>query len=259
LPYRPAQQSRAGAREATGISSAQGKEFMKRIAWLRGTLALSVFSAASWAMAADHRDAPGVTADPAADITDLYTWTDQGNAIFVLNVTPLAMASTKFSNKVQYVIHTESSMSYGQAGQKTDIIVTFDANQKASVWVGDKDYVTGDASVMTGLASADGKFKVFAGLRDDPFFFNLEGFKETVNIINGALPSLVFDAAGCPKLDAASSTVLVMKLNTGVNGTAPVDFFGGTNVLSIVLSIDKSLLNTGGPILRSWASTNVGG
>jgi len=202
-------------------------------------------------MAADHLDAPAVAADPTADITDLHTWIDQSNAIFVLNVSPLATASTKFSDKVQYVIHTESSMSYGQAGQKSDIIVTFNASQKVSVWVGDKDYVTGDAGATTGLASADGKFKVFAGLRDDPFFFNLVGFKETVNAVDAAAPSLVFDPAGCPKLSAATASVLVNQLKTGVGGVAPTDFFGGKNVLSIVLSIDKSLLNTGGPILRS--------
>ena len=37
---------------------------MKRMTWLKGALALSVLSAASWAMAADHIDAPGAIADP---------------------------------------------------------------------------------------------------------------------------------------------------------------------------------------------------
>jgi hypothetical protein len=228
--------------------------------WLKGALALSVLSAASWAMAADHIDAPGAIADPTADITDLYSWTDQGNVVFVLNVTPLAVnPGAKFSDKVQYVIHTESSAKFGMPGELVDIIVTFDANQKASVWVGEKGYVAGDASATTGLASADGKFKVFAGLRDDPFFFNLEGFKETVAIVDGAAASLMFDPAGCPKLDAATSAALVKQLKSAKGGGAAVDFFAGKNVLSIVLSVDKSLLNAGGPIMSAWASTNVGG
>jgi hypothetical protein len=228
--------------------------------WLKGALALSVLSAASWAMAADHLDAPGAIADPTADITDLYTWTDQGNVVFVLNVTPLAAnPGAKFSDKVQYVIHTESSAKFGMAGELSNIIVTFDANQKASVWVGEKEYVTGDASATTGLASADGKFKVFAGLRDDPFFFNLEGFKETVAIVDGAAAGLTFDAAGCPALTPATSAALVKQLKTAKGGGPAVDFFAGKNVLSIVLSIDKSLLNAGGPIMSAWASTNVGG
>ena len=231
---------------------------MKRMTWLKGAIALSVLSAASWAMAADHLDAPGAIADPTADITDLYTWTDQGNVVFALNVTPLAMADAKFSDKVQYVIHTESAMAFGKSGEKLDIIVTFDAAQKASVWIGDTEYLTGDASKTAGLASADGKFKVFAGMRDDPFFFNLEGFKETVTIVDGAAASLVFDPAGCPKLDMATSAALVKQLKSAKGGGAAVDFFGGKNVLSIVLSIDKSLLTAGGPIMAAWASTNVG-
>ena len=233
---------------------------MKRMTWLKGALALSVLSAASWAMAADHIDAPGAIADPTADITDLYTWTDQGNVVFALNVTPLATnPGAKFSDKVQYVIHTESAMAFGKAGEKVDIIVTFDANQKASVWVGEKGYVSGDASDVKGLASADGTFKVFAGLRDDPFFFNLDGFKHTVETVDTAKPALMLDPAGCPKLDAATSALLVNQLKTAKDGTAAVDFFAGKNVLSIVLSIDKKLLNAGGPILSAWASTNVGG
>lgn len=235
---------------------------MKRMTWLKGALALTVLSAASWAMAADHLDAPGAIADPTADITDLYTWTDQTNVVFVLNVTPLAAnPAAKFSDKVQYVIHTESSAKFGMPGELVDIIVTFDANQKASVWVGPKGYVAGDASATTGLASADGKFKVFTGLRDDPFFFNLEGFKETVTIVNGAIAggTLMLDPAGCPKLDAMTSGALVKQLKSAKGGGQAVDFFGGKNVLSIVLSVDKSLLNQGGPIMSAWASTNVGG
>jgi uncharacterized protein DUF4331 len=236
---------------------------MKRMTWLKGALALSVLSAASWALAADHIDAPGAIADPTADITDLYTWTDQGNVVFVLNVTPLAAAGAKFSDKIQYVIHTESAMAFSKAGEKSDIIVTFDANQKASVWVGEKGYVSGDASATTGLASADGTFKVFAGLRDDPFFFNLAGFKDTVAAVEAKAATLQFDAAKCPKLDAATSGLLVQKLSTDPNSVPPggpaVDFFAGKNVLSIVLSVDKKLLNAGGPILSAWASTNVGG
>jgi hypothetical protein len=236
---------------------------MKRMTWLKGALALTVLSAASWAIAADHTDAPGASADPTADITDLYTWTDKGNVVFVLNVAPLAAADAKFSDKVQYVIHTESSSAFGKPGQKSDIIVTFDAAQKASVWIGDKGYVTGDASATTGLESADKTFKVFAGLRDDPFFFNLAGFKDTVKTVEGAAGTLQLDAAGCPNINAGTSKVLVTKLSTDPDSVPPggpaKDFFAGKNVLSIVLSIDKTLLNAGGPILSAWASTNMAG
>ncbi|MEP7123481.1 MAG: DUF4331 family protein [Byssovorax sp.] len=231
--------------------------------WLKGAIALTALTAASMALAADHIDAPGAIADPSADITDLYSWTDQGNVVFVLNVTPLAAAGAKFSDKVQYVIHTESSAKFGAPGEKSDIIVTFDAAQKASVWVGDKGYVAGDASATTGLSSADGHIKVFAGMRDDPFFFNLAGFQDTVKTVDSVAGMLMLDAAGCPKLDAMTSALLVKKLSTDPTSMPPggpaQDFFAGKNVLSIVLSIDKAMLNQGGPIMSAWASTNVGG
>ena len=232
---------------------------MKRMTWLKGALALSVLSAASWAIAADHLDAPGTSGDPTADITDLYSWTDQGNVVFALNVTPLADKQSKFSDKVQYVIHTESSAKYGSAGEKVDIICTFDAAQKISCWVGETGYVTGDASATTGIESADKKIKVFAGLRDDPFFFNLTGFKDAVKTVEAA--NLMADVAGCPTVDSVTSGVLVKKLSTDPDtmGGVAKDFFAGKNVLSIVLSIDKSLLNAGGPIMSTWASTNKGG
>jgi len=230
---------------------------MKRMTWLKGALALTVLSAASWAMAADHIDAPATIADPTADITDLYSWTDQGNVVFALNVTPLAMPGAKFSDKVQYVIHTESAMKFGMAGEKSDIIITFDANQKASVWVGDKGYVTGDASMVTGLASADGKFKVFAGLRADPFFFNLDGFKATVNFIDTNKAALLAGAndAGCPTVDNVTSGAAVNSLKTTDGGTA-VDFFKKLNGLAIVVQVDKTLVTKGGPIVSVWGSTH---
>src|SRR5262249_9125643 len=140
--------------------------------------------------------------------------------------------------------------------KSVDVVCTFDAAQKISCWVGDKDYVTGDASAVAGLTSASGKVKVFAGLRDDPFFFNLDGFKHTVSTVEAAAPTLMFDGAGCPAIDAATSAVLVGQLQHDPNGGPPANFFAGKNVLSIVLSIDKTLLTEGGPIVSMWASTN---
>lgn len=235
---------------------------MKRMTWLKGALALSVLSAASWSIAADHLDAPVVSGDPLADITDLYAWTETTNVVFALNVAPLAAKDAKFSDKVQYVIHTESAAGFGAAGEKVDIICTFDAAQKISCWVGDKDYVTGDASATTGLQSASKGIKVFAGPRDDPFFFNLTGFQDTVATVKAVAGTLNFDAANCPTIDMATSKVLTDKLKTDplsmpVGGPAK-DFFDGKNVLSIVLSIDKKLISDGGPILSAWASTNKG-
>jgi hypothetical protein len=235
---------------------------MKRTTWIRGAIAVALMTGVSWAFAADHLDAPGAMMDPTADITDVFTWLDGGNVVLVLDVTPLATTMSKFSDKVQYVLHTESAATYGTAGVALDIICTFATDQKIQCWVGDKDYVTGDASAAAGLTSQSGSTKVFAGLRDDPFFFNLDGFMDTVKTVDMAAPLLTFDPAGCPKVDMVTAGTLATKLKTDPTSMPPAgpakDFFAGKNVLSIVLAIDKKLLTGGGPYVNVWASTNKG-
>lgn len=231
------------------------------IRWLQGAAALAVLTAGSGAFAADHLDGPGAIKDPAADITDVYGWVKGDKLVLVLNVAPLATVDSKFSEAIQYALHVESSAGFGKAGTKTDIIATFDAAQKISVWVGaDADYVSGDASVESGLTSKSGGVKVYAGLRADPFYFNLEGFQDTVKTVIGAAGGLMFDPAGCPTIDAATSGVLVGQLQGTAAGTMPAkNFFATANVLGIVLEIDKALVTAGGSTLAVWGSTHKAG
>ena len=223
---------------------------------LSAVLAL-LFSPALYA--ADHLDGPGVVTDPAADITDVFAWTaaDGLHLNLVMDVFPAATTSSKFSNTVQYVFHTSSTTAFGAAATSTeDIVCTFDASQVISCWAG-TEYVNGNANVAAGIASTSGKLRVFAGLRDDPFFFNLGGFKDTVSAVKQAAPSLTFDAAGCPAINASTSAALVNLLTHTQNGSAPaVDFFSGFNVLAIVLQVDLSIVNKGGPVVSVWGSTN---
>ncbi len=234
--------------------------------WLLAGGAFALLATSQSARAADHLDGPAASADPSADVTDLFAWTDaDGTHVnLVLNVFPAATTSSKFSNNVQYVIHTQSRAAFaipaGTPRSTLDIICTFNAAQAISCWAG-SEYVTGDASASAGITSSSRKLKVFAGLRDDPFFFNLDGFKATAAAVRGAKASLVannkFDAAGCPALDPGTATTLVNQLKTASGGGPPQDHFNGLNVLSIVVQVDKSLLNSGNNTLLSvWASTH---
>jgi hypothetical protein len=209
------------------------------------------------AMSADHVDSPSVISDSATDITDLYAWMDNSgdNLNLILNMAA-ADANTAFSDAVHYVFHVVSQSAYG-APDKTEtlIICKFDSAQVASCWAGNDEYVKGDASNTTGISSSSGKLKVFAGQRNDPFFFNLTGFNATLAIVQGAASSLAFNTAGCPALDAATSTALVTQLSSGESGASAADDFAGGNVLSLAIQVDKSVVNTGGAILGIWAST----
>lgn len=209
--------------------------------------------------AADHKDGPAVTNDPTADITDLYAWmsTDKSKVTLVMDVYPNAPAGSKFSDQVLYVFHVNSSAGYGMPQTETKIICGFDAAQAITCWVGAGEKVTGSASAVAGLTSASGKTKVFAGLRDDPFFFNLTGFKATAADVAAAASSLTFDASGCPTLDAATAGTLVAQLSHGTSGAAAANDFAAQNVQSIVVEVDTTLLTPGGKILGVWASTNM--
>ncbi|MHB1843926.1 MAG: DUF4331 family protein, partial [Deltaproteobacteria bacterium] len=217
------------------------------------------------ALAADHQDGPAVTNDPTADITDVFTWMPDANHVaLVMDVNPAASTSSLFSNTVKYTFHTVTRSTLpalgGMSDAEIDVICTFDNAfpQNVSCWVGSSEYVTGNASATTGLSSADGKVKVFTGLRDDPFFFNIDGFKAVAADVIAAKSSLTFDAAGCPQLPAATATALATQLGEAPDGGAAVDHFLGLNVLAIVVTVDKSLLvtNPAHTAVGVWGSTN---
>jgi len=236
-----------------------------------GTLAAlasvaAVIGYAASALSADHQDGPATTSEPPADINDVYSWIDGSNAILAMTVYPAAPTGAQFSNNVQYVFHTSSVSAFGAAADAgapvpLDVIATFDATQKIKLWVGTTEYVTGDASQTSGLSSADGKVKVFAGLRADPFFFNLDGFHNTTATVEAVAGggTLTFTEAGCPNnLTPAQLTLLGTDLAT-TDGGPPVNHFATFNGLAIVVSVAKSLLTAGGPVMSVWAGTYATG
>jgi hypothetical protein len=183
------------------------------------------------------------------------------NLVLAMTTYPAAPTGALFDDHVQYVFHTSSGAAFGAATAPVDIIATFDSAQKISLWVGTTEYLNGDASGTTGLTSADGKVKVFAGLRADPFFFNLDGFKNTVATVEtvaataGMEGGLTFNDAGCPILNAADETLLVGQLGHSPDGGPPVDHFATFDGMAIVVELDKTILTVGGPLVSVWAGT----
>jgi hypothetical protein len=237
--------------------------------WLSLPAALAVIGLTPVALAADHADGTVAAMDPAADITDLYAWVspDGAKTYLVMDVFPFAHATatdagpvSKFSNTVQYVFHTTSQATYLAAATPLNVICTFDAAQAISCWAG-AEYVHGDPSNTSGLVNSSGKLRVFAGLRDDPFFFNLAGFSATAAAVRAAKGSLTFDVNGCPLLNQTTSQSLVTLLSTdpSSDGGPAKDLFLGLNLLAIVVEVDTTVLTAGGPVVGVWASTNRAG
>lgn len=149
---------------------------MKRIHLILLTtvlLGLSIYGIGVWA--ADHMEAPAVTADPAADINDLFAWMseDGTNLNLVMTVFPGAPATTLFSDDVQYVFHINSSAAFGQTQTEQLLICTFDDSQAVTCWLDETELVSGNASGAAGLSNIGGTARVFTGLRNDPFFSTL--------------------------------------------------------------------------------------
>ena len=176
---------------------------------------------------------------------------DSASLNLVMTVGRDVSTNFKLSDKVQYVFHVSSRATFGaQATTEENIIAEFDASGRVKLWVGTDAYLEGDATSEAGIESKNAKVKVFTGVRNDPFFFNLKGFQSVARTVGTVASSLTFDPAGCPRLDAATSASLVGTLRTGQ------DDFLGFNAFAIVVQVDKTLVTRGGPIVSVWASTN---
>src|SRR6476659_4354296 len=113
-----------------------------------GILVLGAALAAAPAFASDHLDTPTVTADPAADIGDLFAWTSaDGRQLDLV----MDIVGKRFSDQVQYVFHIDSGASLGHTTSSTRIVCQFDVAGMASCWAGHADRLQGDASAPKGL------------------------------------------------------------------------------------------------------------
>lgn len=176
--------------------------------------ALGLALAAGPAFAADHRDAPAVEADPSADVNDYYTFVnpnDPEEAILIMTVNPLANNATQFSTAVEYYFLFENSV-----GQSARIECGFSETLEVNCSVvGRADGVTASAGGALNTINVNdaGDMRVYAGLTDDPFFFDLAAFQET-------------QRTGTPAFTDPGT-----------------DFFAGLNTLAIVIGIDADLIS----------------
>lgn len=199
--------------------------------------------------AADHIDAPAVTGPGNTslgnDITDVYVFqspADNSKMVFVLNtqglMSPAASAIATFPSNVMYEINIDNTGDnvedlviqclvqngkmrvYGPVAPGTTGMTSTVKTSGPSAEVAVTAY---GAATISSATSANGT-KIFAGPRDDPFFFDLARFKE---IIGGTQTSF---------------------------RTVGIDAFAGTNVMSIVAEVPKTLLGTAATI-NVWAET----
>lgn len=192
-------------------------------------------------IAADHADAPAVTGN-ASDITDVFAFQgqDTNNMVFVMNtqglLSPSATASAAFDENVLLEFNIDNTGDNVedlviQAIRKGDTMYFF--GPVAPGTTGITSTIKTDAAIGSVKISQYGSapiitsqngYKFFAGPRDDPFFFDLNQFK---HILAGTA--------------------------TGFNNPG-TDTFAGTNVLSLVVEVPKSVLGSAASI-NIWGET----
>jgi len=209
-------------------------------------------------MASDHLDTPSVIADPRTDIGDVYAWTSTDGRRLNLVMT---IVGHSFSDKIDYVFHIDSGKTFGKTKYSTTVQCHFPSEHVTSCRAGNdanQDKVEGDASQSNGIESDKRRFRVFAGLRDDPFFNNVKGTRAAYAVAADALQrGTARDTAGCPLLTHEQSDILLEQWRHTDGGPAS-NFLKGWTPASIVVSIDLPLVAQGGNLLAVWAATRQG-
>jgi hypothetical protein len=208
-----------------------------------GVLAVAL-AAPSWA--SDHIDGVRTTADPAADLTDLFTFVspkDPNRLVLIMNVHPVTVGITRFSDAVDYkfrirpVTDPSTLTPSNDPRQEQSIVCTFSTgnlitgsqNATCTFNLGNGtdsiQFSTRGNGYRAGGDGERGGRRVFAGVRSDPWFLDLGKTLAFNNNVHTPDPTSL----------------------PGVNG------LWGQNVLSIVVEVDKSEL--GGSVLAVTAQT----
>jgi hypothetical protein len=151
----------------------------------------------------DHIDGPRQIGDPTSDLTDLFAFTSPENpahTVLTANVFPSAGVTAVFSNAINYSIvvrrltiaGTGNEAKFKPADQEFRFSCQFDVLQSE----GEKTVQRGilrcpdgqtlgfAANDENGATTPDGVFRVFAGLRSDPFLLAwVGGTKKVPNLL----------------------------------------------------------------------------
>lgn len=222
-------------------------------------------------VASDHQQTSLTELNPRTDITDMYVFpggagntnADRITLVMITSspLTPGQSANAKFDPNLLYQFKIDNN---GDGVEDRVIQVTFDSTAgngrnvvvrgplappslmdplgspiarggAATVLLGGTATVTGATDVvLTG-----GEINVFAGVRDDPFFVDLEQF---FRIIPDRKP-VTGPLAALPETPTASA---FRGPNPPFAGGTPVNFVAGINGLAIAIELPESQLTAGG-------------
>ena len=208
-------------------------------------------------MSADHAESPGTDADPAADIADVYIFPSPespsklvGAFTFGGRPAPRSRIDGSFycDRDVLFTLNIDRADASGNFDSVPDIKIYARLGKNSQGQCGlQLENVPGASSAFSGttetvILAQSGK--AFAGLRNDPFFFDFEGFSALLNTF--ALPGQSGDLVSSFRL----------------TGNQPRrDSFAGRNASAIVFEMDLDVVapksaNGTRPKIRVWGTTS---
>jgi Domain of unknown function (DUF4331) len=226
---------------------------------------------------ADHLDSPLVKVDARVDLTDIYAFRwGLRQSVLAMNVNPLTSpASTKFAYfrpgalyefKIDTNLDGRADIAYrvmfggrrsnadGSRFQTYIVKRATGAAANVHAWTGTTVAVGTSTAYGHTLRTAaiSGGGLAFAGPRDDPFYFDLVGFKHLKERLLDGSTTLgsVGDNANCTLADNDPNAHLL----SCFTGT---DTFAGTNVSSIALQVPNAMVGGAGRTIGVWATTSI--
>jgi len=214
------------------------------------------------ARASDHADTPAIAASPGTDLTDVYVFpspANPNNVVLSMSIHPLIATgqgpSAVFDPAVLYQFKIDNT-----GDSKEDLVIQAKfsgsgATQKVSISGPVKPSRVGTQAVQepansvtgvinTPFTTSDG-IKVFAGAREDSFFFDLDQF---FKILPDRATPITGVAVANPNQPQAATW--------RAPGVAQ-DFLKDLNVLSIVVEMPKSKLRgAANGKIGVWATTS---
>lgn len=183
--------------------------------------------------AADHLDPPmrtdaAVTSSPdvPSDIADVFAWNTATRVVIAITGAgpQLQGVGPIYDRNVLYQVHISNDGNPSTSERDVNVRYGRDA---AGNWGVQFVGIPGAAGAVAGPVQTtltDGTVSATAGLFDDPFFFDLQGFKET-----------------------QSTGTLSIKNNR--------NFFAGKNDTSFVIEFPRSAIENGSNPIQIWAET----
>ena len=197
-------------------------------------VAVAAICGGSWwtstVSASDHDEAPLVKMDAAQDITDLYVFSSGANKTTIIvcwagfnDSRPQPDSSAVYDGKALYTIHVDNN---GDNEADLRFYWRYGTNAKDEIgiqWEGIPGADAPASGAVETIFDAGPFARVWTGHADDPFFFDAQGYLESID----------------------SGNVSFMSTR---------DFLAGFNVTAAAIEIDTDVLTGGNPI-QVWVTS----